>query len=292
MQLEQTNVSSIHEQQLRQRRHWRCIWGEWIRLHGIEHGHGWVEATPHRSGWRKRRTEKKKDRSWRESQTTGEDSYKPWSDFGGQRPPPSCHFSYMQWDGERPSLKEDKSPVQYRKIQERKEKKTEKKRRAQGLDRFGTWRKKRRIIVLIFNEKNVFIWSLSHSEERNSPGNCPNPFSGNHQLQRKVLEPNEHTPRHTNPHTPEHVDTKAAETQTPKIKTVRLAHPQQQRMKQFYIADRKQKKYWQDCQRLCQLKVQTMIQNIQVHMMSYWCANKITLMNFSRQANASPLKKK
>lgn len=26
----------------------------------------------------------------------GEDSYKPWSDFGGQRPPPSCHFSYMQ----------------------------------------------------------------------------------------------------------------------------------------------------------------------------------------------------
>lgn len=63
-----------------------------------------------------------------------------------------------------------------------------------------------------------------------------------------------HTPRHTNPHTPEHVDTEAAESQTPKIKTVRLAHPQQQRMKQFYIADRKQKKYWQDCQRLCQLK--------------------------------------
>lgn len=51
------------------------------------------------------------------------------------------------------------------------------------------------------------------------------------------------------------MDTEAAETQTPqKMKTVRLAHPRQQRMKQFYIADRNQNKYWQDCQRWCQLK--------------------------------------
>lgn len=52
-----------------------------------------------------------------------------------------------------------------------------------------------------------------------------------------------HTLRHTNSHTPKHVNTEAAE--TPKIKTVRLAHPQQH-MKQFYIADRNQKKNWQD----------------------------------------------
>lgn len=48
-----------------------------------------------------------------------------------------------------------------------------------------------------------------------------------------------HTLCHGNPHTPKQVTTEAAE--IPKIKTVRLAHPQRH-MKQFYIADRKKKK--------------------------------------------------
>lgn len=166
----------------------------------------WVEATPHRDqdgeGARQRRRE---TGSGRESQTTWEDSYKPWSDFGGQRPPPSCHFSCMQWDGERPFLKEDKSPVQYG----RKEK-----RRAQGLDRLEpTWRKKRRIIVPIFQwKKSVYLIIESFRIKRQSR-KLPKPVSGTHQLQRKV-QARAHS-RHTNPHTPTHVDKEAAETRTP-----------------------------------------------------------------------------
>lgn len=136
-------------------------------MHEVENGHGWVEATPHRDqDGERERHRKRKTGSGRESQTTGEDSYKPWSDFGGQRPPPSCHFSYMQWDGERPSLKEDKSPAQYGK--KGRYKNTEKKRRAQGLDRLEpTWRKKRRIIVLIFQWKKKCLfdhWVIQNKE--------------------------------------------------------------------------------------------------------------------------------
>lgn len=84
----------------------------------------------------KKRDRENKTGSGRKSQTTGEDSYKPWSDFGGQRPPPSCHFSYMQWDGERPSLKEDQSPGQYRKKGRYKTK--EKKEKSTGFRSLGT----------------------------------------------------------------------------------------------------------------------------------------------------------
>lgn len=70
----------------------------------------------------------------RERQTT-EDSYKPWSDFGEQRSLPSCHFSHMQWDGERKSLKEDKSPIQRREDAQKQE---NKEKRHSDLYWFGT----------------------------------------------------------------------------------------------------------------------------------------------------------
>lgn len=128
------------------------------------------------------------------------------------------------------------------------QKKAEKKRRAQGLDRFGTSRKKRRIILLIFQWKNVFIWSLSHSEERNSPGNYPNPSVETISYREKSWnQAHTHTQTHTHSDTLTHTrlnmwTQKQQRPKSPKIKTVRLAHPQQQRMKQFYISDRNQKK--------------------------------------------------
>lgn len=64
----------------------------------MEKSMGMGELRPHHTdqdGERDRQRKRKRG-GGRESQKTGEDSYKPWSDFGGQRPPPSCHFSYMQ----------------------------------------------------------------------------------------------------------------------------------------------------------------------------------------------------
>lgn len=66
----------------------------------------------------------------------------------------------------------------------------------------------------------MFIWSLSHSEERNSPGNCPNP-SVETISYREMSWSQEHTYTHpdTLPHTHPNMWTqKAAETQTPKNK--------------------------------------------------------------------------
>ncbi len=98
----------------------------------------------------------------------------------------------VRWGATIPEGRQEPSAIwKERKIQ----KKAEKKRRAQGLDRFGTSRKEKRITVLIFQWKNVFIWSLSHSEERNSPGNYPNPSVET--ISYRVLEPSAHTRTHT-----------------------------------------------------------------------------------------------
>ena len=92
----------------------------------------------------------------------------------------------------------------------------------------------------------------------------PKPFSENHQLQRKVLETSMHTLKHSEPptathhtHILGHVEKEAAEKPKPKkqknkkktnkkinkMKIVRQSCPQQ-RIKQFYIADRnKELKY-------------------------------------------------
>lgn len=91
-------------------------------------------------------------------------------------------------------------------------------------------------------KKSVYLIIESFRIKRQSR-KLPKPFSGTHQLQRKV---------HTHTHTQTLLHTKPTHTWTcghrssrnpkPKIiKTVRLAHPQQQRTKQFYIADRNQK---------------------------------------------------
>lgn len=177
-------------------------------MYGVEHGHGWVEATSHRgSGWRESETEKVRQevggRARRQGRTVTnrglilEDRGLPHlvishtcSEMGNGHP---WRKTRAQGNTGRREDTKQKGKKQNRK-----------KRRAQGLDRLEpTWRKKRRInCVDFFNEKKSVYLIIESFRIKRQSRKLPKPFSGTHQLQRKVLEPSAHTLRHTNPHTP------------------------------------------------------------------------------------------
>lgn len=187
---------------------------------------GWPQATPHTDQDGKgERQIKGKTGSGTETQTTEEDSYKPWSDFGGRRPPPSCHFSCMQWDGEPPSLKEDKSPPQQRKKKEDNRKKEKKSTKFRS---FWNSKEENENYCGDFSMKKC-VYLIVESIKRNSPGSCPNPSVETISYRERPTTKRTRTRAHT--HTSEHVNSEAAE--TPRTKTAKLAHSQQ-RMKQFY----------------------------------------------------------
>lgn len=248
--------------------------------------------TIQRSGWRKRETDKKEDRKWKGEPENrgGQLQTVVWFWRTEASPILSFLIHAVRWGATIPEGRQKPSAIEEEgKIQKKeKNRKNRKKEKSTGFRSLWNLKEEKENYCADFSMKKMCLFDHWINQKKQSR-KLPKPFSGNHQLQRKVLEPSTHTLRHTNPHTPKHVNTEAAE--TPKIKTVRLAHPQQH-MKQFYIADRNQKKNWQDWQRLCQLKsTNNDPKNIQVHMMSYRCTKKITLMSLSGPANASPLQK-
>lgn len=169
----------------------------------------WSEATAH--------THQDEERRRRTQMTEEEDSYKPWSDFGGQRPPPSCHFSHLRWDGERPSLKEDKSPGQHR--ERRAYTKTEKKKqRTQKFRLLGAnWKKDKGellIVLILIGKKSVYLIIQSKETVQEVTQTLQwKPLVTQNSDTPPPNHPNTHSHTHTHTHTRKHVhvDKAAAE---------------------------------------------------------------------------------
>lgn len=118
----------------------------------------------------------------------------------------------------------------------------------------------------------MFIWSLSHSEGRNSPGSSPNPSVETIRYREKSWnQARAHSDTLTHAHL--HMWTqKQQKPKPPKIKDSEDLHTHNNSVwSSFTLLTEIKRNTGKTVKGCANKKVQTMIQNIQVHMMSYRC---------------------
>lgn len=218
-------------------------------MYGVEHGHGWIEATPQRSRWRK--TKKKKHRKWE-----GEPD-----DRGGQlqtvvwfwRTEASPILSFLihavRWGATIPEGRQEPSAI----WEEGKIQKKQKKEKSTEFRLLWNLKEEKENYWVDFSMKKCVYLIIESFRRKNQSRKLPQPVSGNHQLQRKVLEPSAHTVRHTNPHTPKRGH-RSSRNPTPPKKDSETFTPTTTAYEAVLHCWQKLKKYWQECWTLCQLK--------------------------------------